>query len=183
MNDNTFEETFKKIIHYEGICDRMENEIVSYLNQISETGLSRKSSDRVRLMLRITSSLESIGDNIYNIGKALQRKRKNKIWFTQDIRNNINQMFYLLDNSLDEMYSNLSIEYSDVRALKAKEMEKKINELRNRLKADYLATYEDRTYKYEAGVVYSDIFSKCERLGDHIYDITQMIVLASEEES
>jgi phosphate:Na+ symporter len=183
MNDNTFEETFKKIIHYEGICDRMENEIVSYLNQISETGLSRKSSDRVKLMLRITSSLESIGDNIYNIGKALQQKRKNKIWFTQDIRNNINQMFYLLDNSLDEMYSNLSIEYSDVRALKAKEMEKKINELRNRLKADYLATYEDRTYKYEAGVVYSDIFSKCERLGDHIYDITQMIVLASEEES
>jgi phosphate:Na+ symporter len=183
INDQTFEETYKKIVHYEGICDRMENEIVSYLNQVSETGLSRKSTNRVKLMLRITSSLESIGDNIYNIAKALQQKRKNKVWFTQDIRDNINQMFNLVDKALEEMYSNLSIEYTDVRLNKAKELERNINELRNHLKADYLATNEERSYKYEAGVVYSDIFSKCERLGDHIYDITQIIVSAGKDES
>lgn len=181
-NDESFKALYKKISHYEGICDRMENEIVSYLNQISENGLSRKSADRVKLMLRITSNLESIGDSIYNIGKVLQQKRKNKIWFTQEIRNNINQMFTLLDEAFDEMYSNLSIEYSDVNPLKAKELEKKINELRNQLKAEYLTSTEERSYKYEAGVVYSDIFSKCERLGDHIYEITQVIVAAGAEE-
>lgn len=182
MNDESFKALFKKISHYEGICDRMENEIVSYLNQISENGLSRKSADRVKLMLRITSNLESIGDSIYNIGKVLQQKRKNKIWFTQEIRNNINQMFTLLDEALDEMYSNLSIEYSDVNPHKAKELEKKINELRNQLKTEYITATEERTYKYEAGVVYSDIFSKCERLGDHIYEITQVIVAGGAEE-
>lgn len=182
MNDESFKALYKKISHYEGICDRMENEIVSYLNQISENGLSRKSADRVKLMLRITSNLESIGDSIYNIGKVLQQKRKNKIWFTQEIRNNINQMFTLLDEAFDEMYSNLSIEYSDVNPHKAKELEKKINELRNQLKAEYLTSTEDRSYKYEAGVVYSDIFSKCERLGDHIYEITQVIVAAGAED-
>ncbi|HEX2935547.1 MAG TPA: Na/Pi cotransporter family protein [Bacteroidales bacterium] len=182
VNDESFQSLYKKISNYEGICDRMENEIVSYLNQISENGLSRKSADRVKLMLRITSNLESIGDSIYNIGKVLQQKRKNKIWFTQEIRNNINQMFTLLDEAFDEMYSNLSIEYSDVNPHKAKELEKKINELRNQLKAEYLTSTEERPYKYEAGVVYSDIFSKCERLGDHIYEITQVIVAAGSEE-
>jgi phosphate:Na+ symporter len=181
-NDESFKALYKKISHYEGICDRMESEIVSYLNQISENGLSRKSADRVKLMLRITSNLESIGDSIYNIGKVLQQKRKNKIWFTQEIRNNINQMFTLLDEAFDEMYSNLSIEYSDVNPLKAKELEKKINELRNQLKAEYLTSTDERPYKYEAGVVYSDIFSKCERLGDHIYEITQVIVAAGAED-
>jgi phosphate:Na+ symporter len=182
VNDESFIALYKKISHYEGICDRMENEIVSYLNQISENGLSRKSADRVKLMLRITSNLESIGDSIYNIGKVLQQKRKSKIWFTQEIRNNINQMFTLLDEAFDEMYSNLSIEYSDVNPSKAKELEKRINELRNQLKAEYLTSTEERPYKYEAGVVYSDIFSKCERLGDHIYEITQVIVAAGAED-
>jgi Na+/phosphate symporter len=76
------------------------------------------------------------------------------------------------------MYNNLGMEYTEVTLTKAKELEKKINTTRNKLKADYLSSEESKDYRYEAGVIYSDIFSKCERLGDHIYSVTETIVNA-----
>jgi phosphate:Na+ symporter len=175
-NEELFDTTYSKIVHYEGICDRMETEITAYLSNISASDLSQKSAERVKLMLLITSNLEKIGDTIHNLSKALNNKRKNKTWFTQELRNNINSFFDLLDAALNEMYSNLGIEYTDVAINRAKELEKEINSTRNRLKADYLSAEKEKDYRYEAGVIYSEIFSKCERLGDHIYSVTENIV-------
>ncbi|NJK95485.1 MAG: hypothetical protein HC831_22700 [Chloroflexia bacterium] len=47
--------------------------------------------------------------------------------------------------------------------------------MRNHLKEEY-ASGKERGYKYEAGVIYNDIFTRCERLGDNIYEVTESII-------
>lgn len=175
VNDEEFNNEFNQVSNYETICDQIEKELSSYLTKIGQGELSSESNERLKVMLKITGSLESIADNCYNIAKTLKKKRQARIWFTQDIRNNINQMLQFLDEAFEVMHDNLDKEYSQVSIEKAELCEEKIDQFRNILKEEYTSN-TDKGYKYEAGIIYNDIYSRCERLGDHIFSITKIIV-------
>lgn len=175
VNDEEFNNEFLEVSGMETACDQIEMELASFLTKIGQGELSSESNQRLKVMLKINTSLESIADNCYNIAKALRKKRQAKIWFTQDIRNNINQMLDLLDEAIEVMHDNLSKDYAQVTIDKAESCEEKIDNLRNILKEEY-SSNQEKGYKYEAGIIYSDIYSRCERLGDHIYSITKIIV-------
>jgi phosphate:Na+ symporter len=175
VNDIEFNNEFNQVSNIESVCDQIEMELSSFLTKIGQGELSSESNKRLKVMLKINTSLESIADNCYNIAKAIRKKRQAKIWFTQDIRNNINQMLELLDEAFEVMHENLSREYSRVTIEKAANCEEKIDNLRNMLKEEY-SSNQEKGYKYEAGIIYNDIYSRCERLGDHIYNITKIIV-------
>lgn len=175
VNDEEFNNEFLEVSGMETACDQIEMELASFLTKIGQGELSSESNQRLKVMLKINTSLESIADNCYNIAKALRKKRQAKIWFTQDIRNNINQMLDLLDEAIEVMHDNLSKDYAQVTIDKAESCEEKIDNLRNILKEEY-SSNQEKGYKYEAGIIYSDIYSRCERLGDHIYNITKIIV-------
>jgi phosphate:Na+ symporter len=178
VNQDEFDFSFNQIVSFETICDQMEIEISSYLTRMGQGELSLQSNEQLKVMLRITNNLESIADNCYNIAKTFNRKRIAKIWFTQDIRDNINDMLILIDEAIDIMHENLDMEFSKVTLEKAEKCENKIDLLRNNLKEEYSANKE-RGYKYEAGVIYNDIFTRCERLGDHIFNVTEAIVASN----
>ncbi len=174
VNDEEFNNEFLEVSGMEAACDQMEMELASFLTKIGQGELSSETNQRLKIMLKINTSLESIADNCYNIAKALRKKRQAKIWFTQDIRNNINQMLDLLDEAIEVMHDNLSRDYAQVTIDKAESCEEKIDNLRNILKEEY-SSNQEKGYKYEAGIIYSDIYSRCERLGDHIYNITKIL--------
>lgn len=163
------------ILDYERFSDKIEVEIANYLTKISENELSKDGSQRIRVMLKIVDDIESISDSCYNISKVLRRKKKEKIWFTQDIRNNINKMFQLLTKAFDIMNENLNKEFHLVKDIEAQAIEKEINKMRNDLKKDHLRNIENKNYKYQAGVIYNDIFSHCERMGDYIVNVSSAI--------
>lgn len=175
VNQDEFDASYNQIVNFESMCDQMEIEISTFLTRMGQGDLSLDSYERLKVMLRITNNLESIADNCYTIVKTFNKKRIAKIWFTQDIRDNINNMLVLLDEAIEIMHENLDMEYSKVTLERAEICENKINLLRNNLKEEY-ATNKERGYKYEAGVIYSDIFTRCERLGDHIFKVTEAIV-------
>jgi phosphate:Na+ symporter len=91
------------------------------------------------------------------------------------MRDNINQIFDLLDKAFFEMIENLSQDYNLADIQKARDIERKINELKENLKAEHLENVEQGSYKYEAGVIYNDIFSQCERMGDFVYYVSETI--------
>ncbi len=175
VNDQEFSNEFNQVKSLEAECDQIEVELSSFLTKIGQGELSSESNQRLKVMMKIVTSLESIADNCYNIAKALKKKRQAKIWFTQDIRDNINQMLELLDEAFEVMHNNLSKDYSEVTIDKAEANEERIDDLRNILKEEY-SSNQEKGYKYEAGIIYNDIYTRCERLGDHIYNITKIIV-------
>jgi len=175
VNEDDFNNSFSQIENFETICDQVEIELSTYLTKIGQGELSLQSQERLKVMQKIAGNLESIADNCYNIAKTFNKKRLAKIWFTQDIRDNINEMLQLLEEAIEIMHTNLTVEYTVVTIDKAKECENRIDHLRNNLKEEY-SSNKERGYKYEAGVIYNDIFTRCERLGDHIFDVTRAIL-------
>ncbi|MEN8121916.1 MAG: Na/Pi cotransporter family protein [Bacteroidota bacterium] len=173
--EKNFEKLYKKIEKYEEISDRMEVEIANYLTKVSESELSGIGSRRIRAMFELIDDIESIADSCYNLAKAIHRKKEGKIEFSEEITQNIQNMFDLVDEALTEMQSNLSDEYSDIDSSRALTIEEKINNYRNQLREEHLLNVKAGKYKYKTGVIYNELFSTAEKLADYIINVTEAI--------
>ena len=168
----------KRVEHYEGVADRMEIEIANYLTKLSGEGLSAETSLRVQGMLRIVDNLESIADQNFQLAKLIDAKNDQKIWFTPDMRENINKMFELIRKSLKIMEENLTVPYKTVEISEALEVETEINQCRDLLRDKHLEDLKNKVYPYQTGISYSGAYALLEKLGDHIINVSEAIVNA-----
>lgn len=180
-NKKEYEKLHEKIANYESQTDRLELEIAEYLTTLAEGELSREGTRRIKAMLKVIDELESIADVCFNIGKVLEKRKTDKAWFTQDLRDNLNDMFKLINEAFDIMNENLRKEYTTVTDDKAYLIEERINNFRNHLRQDHFINIKEKKYKYTSGIVYSEVFSLCEKVGDHIINVTEAIVECQEK--
>ncbi len=163
----------EKIKKYEEITDKMEIEISTYLAKVSENEMTTLTSQRLRGMLSIVNDLERIGDIFYQMSKTLERKEEEKIWFTPEQRNNVIKILSKVDEAFEIMLKNLESDYGTELMESAVEKEKEINELRNELRIAHLKDMQNKDYSFKGGMVYNDIFSSCEKIGDHIVNVSE----------
>jgi phosphate:Na+ symporter len=163
----------KRLGKNEEITDRLETEIANYLSNISTNTLSEQSSSELRSMLSITNDLERIGDIYYEIAKAIEKKNDSKLWFDQKHRDNLNELLKEVEKAFDQMIINLNGSYAAINMDKARELENGINEMRNKIRKKHLKSMEKKEYKAPTGLVYSNIFSGIERVGDHIINVSE----------
>ena len=175
-DNKKFNNILKKIVKYEEISDRMEVEIADYLAKVSEGELGEKTILQVRSMIGIIADLERIADICFQMSKVIERKREGKIWFTPEQRENIRQMYRVVDHALEHMELNLKAGGSMEGLKKAQQLENEINEYRNTLRAEYHADLSKGIYTIQSGIIYHDIFSSLERIGDHVINVSEALV-------
>ncbi len=173
--EKKFEKIWRKIEDYENANDQTEVEIAKYLTKLNESELSRASSSRLQSMFTIISEIESISDCIYNLSKTMIRKRKKRVKFSEKITENLLSMFNLIDNAFVIMNRNLENGGKEADKAAADEIEESINLLRNTLRKEHLKSVENNEYSYLTGIIYNDLFSECEKLGDYIINVTEAI--------
>lgn len=177
-----FEKTFSNLVKMEDESDNVEIEIANYLTKVSESKLSTENSQRIRAMFKIVSEIESIADSSLNVAKAINRRNEQNVVFPEELTNKLRHMFLLVDDTLNVMCNNLSLEYREVNAKKAYELEQAINDYRTILKQEHLLAIEEKRYDYPTGILYTDIFSECEKIGDYAINVTQAIREIGHEE-
>ena len=165
----------KKIAKYEEITDRVEIEVGEYLGKTSQLQMSAEASRQMRGMLNISTDLERIGDIYYQMSKALEKKDREKQYFTPEQRKGINKMLDATEKAFDVMNDNLRAEYGTISMEKAKVCEKDINKLRNELREQHLTQFESGDINMNSALVYSNIFSSFEKVGDHIINVSEAV--------
>ncbi|MCD4834507.1 MAG: Na/Pi cotransporter family protein [Bacteroidales bacterium] len=174
-NEKKFYKLYDNVEKYEGISDRMEEEIANYLTKVSEGELSILGSKRITAMLNVITDLESIGDSCYNLAKTLVRKRDKKILFETSLNENLIQMMELAQKALTEMQKNLDHGYNNINITDALELEERINRFRTKLKKDHLKSIEKKEYNYQTGIIYNDLYCECEKLADFAINVSEAI--------
>ncbi len=165
-----------RIKKYERITDKMENEIAQYCARLSRMELSNSASERVRAMLSISGDLESLGDVFKKMSDSIERKSAAKIWFTPDQRINLLEMFDLTNKALTNMLSNLEKDETEkIDIERAKDLERRLNKMRNHLKHEYIRRVESGNYNMRGGTIYSDLFTSLEKAGDHIINVSEAL--------
>lgn len=177
-NPKQFEKILGRIEKYEDITDKIEIEVVKYLNKLAEGDLTGHTAVRIRGMNSMVNDLERIGDIFYQMSKTIERKTEEKLWFTPEQRNNIGKMFDAVDEALAIMCENLNAHQDKVVLDKANEAERKINAKRNELRKDYLESLSNlrADANFKSGMIYNDLFSSLEKVGDHVINVSEAIV-------
>lgn len=166
---------YSKLEKYEEITDRVEVEIADYLGKAARLEMSEETSIRMRGMLSITNDLERVGDIFYQIGKSLEKKEQEKVYFTPEQREGINSMLILIEDAFKVMNANLDSEYGSISMDTAKEAELKINQLRNKLRKKHLKMLESGEFHMQGALMYSNLFSSLEKVGDHIINVSEAV--------
>ena len=178
LNDQdkkTRNKMFNKIKKYEEITDRVEVEVATFLENLSIQEISQEASSQIRSMLSITNDLERIGDIYYQMSKTIERKDDSKIYFLPEQRENLNNMLDATEKAFTEMNTNLNSEYGHISLDNAKKYEREIDQIRNNLRKSYLEQAEKGEFKFQTGIMYNDLFSSCEKVGDHIINVSEAV--------
>ena len=165
-----------KVEKYEEITDRVELEVANYLSKVSEGTLTEVTSIQVRGMLSIVNDLERIGDIYYQMSKTIERKIEEKVWFTPNQRDKLMKMMGLIDEAFVIMTDNLSLSTSEIDIGIARQKENEINEYRDYLRKKHLESVEKGNYQIRNGMIFTDLFSSCEKIGDHIMNVSEALV-------
>ena len=170
-----FEEFRQKLVKYEEITDRIEFEIATYLNQVSQNEISDEARLQVKAYFKIIGELESLGDSGEAISRLLQRKRDHSKVFNDLMIKRIGEMLDTMQNAYDVMNENLAKNnVTDIS--NAYSAEDAINNMRDALREEHLKNMEVKSYDYTAGVYYFDLIQELETMGDFMINISQALV-------
>ena len=172
-----FEELRSKLVKYEEISDRIEYEIASFLNAVSESEISENTSYKIKAMYKIIGELESLGDSGESISRILSRRNVHNKTFDQDTIKKLNAMVDLVDNAYSVMITNLDLaERAELDEISnAYAAEERINGLRDHLRDEEINSLEDNRKNYQTSVYYMDIVSELEKMGDYMINISQAL--------
>ena len=170
-----FEDFRQKLVKYEEITDRIEFEIASYLNQVSQNDISDQARLQVKAYFKIIGEMESLGDSGEAISRLLQRKRDHGKVFNDLMRKRIDEMLDTMQKAYDVMNANLAqANVTDI--TDAYVAEDAINNMRDSLREEHLKNMEVKSYDYTAGVYYFDLIQELETMGDFMINISQALV-------
>lgn len=174
-NEIKFRKKFERLEKAEDFVDQMESEIAGFLTQISQEDLSEPVSKRVTAMLRIIDDLKNIGNGCFQMGVIILKKNEGKVWFTQDLRERLENVFQLINTALFVMKTNLEKDYHTIHLHEAKTIEEEINSLRNELKQLSLEDIKSEKYPYQTSVYYNELLSISEKIGDFAFGVNTTI--------
>ena len=123
----------------------------------------------VAALLSLADAVEKLAEGLF----VLRRKRENKMTFTKDQQEGIQQMFALVDEALTRMNELLSGRKEEYDITLSEDIESRINALRNALKKQNIENLDSHKYGYDVGTAYTDLIGECEKNGDYIINVVE----------
>ncbi len=170
-----FKSLLARIEKYEDITDNIEGEIADFLTQVTEGEITHESSKDIRAMLTIIDDLESAADVIFQLSRVIDNNVERKLRLPEAQIIAIINLSDLVDSSIGEMIDNLNRPYRQVKAIRATEIEQKINAMRDSLRQKHAGDLKDKKYKHKVGAYYSDLFSMNEKVADYIINVSEAL--------
>ncbi|OGD16434.1 sodium:solute symporter [Candidatus Atribacteria bacterium RBG_19FT_COMBO_35_14] len=165
----------KSVYLKEEVVNTLEKEITKYLVLISQSSLSPEQSKRLTDLLNIVNDIERVGDHAENLAELAEEKINEKLPFSEKALSELKFMFSKVQFSLNKSISalrNRDIALAREVALKEDEIDKIEKELR----ANHIKRLNQGICYPESGVIFLDVISNLERVGDHANNISLMVI-------
>ena len=173
-------EEVQKVFDLEGLLDRYEDKLGTYLAKVTAKGLTRRQSVEVSKYLRVLSDFERISDHARNIGESVEEIEGKKIQFTEKAQN---ELCILEDavNEITRVTMKAFIENDIQEAKKVDPLEEVIDFLCDELKARHISRVSTGECTLETGFVFNDLLTDYERIADHCSNVAVDIMETGKE--
>ncbi|PAB60789.1 Na/Pi cotransporter family protein [Anaeromicrobium sediminis] len=160
------EKIAKEAFKLEKIINNMERSIGEYLVKLSNTSLSARQHEIVDGMFNTINDIERVGDHADNIAELAVYKKDNKLVFSDKGIKELEEMHERVLKSYKE--SILALETADLNtARRILEREGEIDHMEKSLRASHIGRLNRQECTTSSGVIFLDIISNLERIGDH----------------
>ena len=163
-------EGLKRVFDLEGVLDRYEDKLGSYLIRLTSSDLNNDQSEEVSKYLSALTDFERISDHARNIGEAVEEIDEKKITFSDAA----NRELAILEAAINEVTSltlDAFLNDDTILALRVDPLEEVIDDLCDELKANHIERVRRHECTLEHGFVYNDLLTDYERISDHCSNI------------
>jgi len=164
----------EEVLKMENQLDLLEKEISDFLVKVSRNNLGRDQSDEITTILHKVSELESIGDQCEAILKLIRRKYDKKLSFSETGKNQMLEMAGKTREFLDLISRHITSVSTGIMT-QSEVIENRINELKRELRKEHVRRLNAEQCEVEPGIIFIDMLSCFEKIGDHAYNISETI--------
>lgn len=164
-----------KVSQGEEAVDSLRAAVTNYLVELMQRELSEEESKKIPPLLHLINDVERIGDHAENLRDLAERKIEEKLPFSQMAISEIRQIQGEIDQMVEEAIS--ALKTNEVgEAQKVIEREARVNLLRDELNRNHVKRLENGTCKVLSGIVFLEMVSNFEKIGDHLTNIGQAVI-------
>lgn len=159
----------------ENALNKLDSEITEYLVQLSGTSLTDSESEQHTALMDAVRDIERIGDHFENVVELIQYKVSNKIHLTKDALLDLNEMLELTNDTVKKAIQALSAMDSTM-AHQVIKMENKIDRMEKSFRKKHIIRLNEGACTGSSGIVFVDIISNLERIGDHALNVAEEVL-------
>lgn len=159
----------------EGALNNLDQHITDYLVKIPSKTLSDMESAKHTALMDSVRDLERIGDHFENIIELIDYKISNKVVITEQANEDLNHMFELTIATVKQAVE--ALEEMDIeKALEVIQKEDEIDKLERINRKRHIIRMNEGVCDGSSGIVFVDIISNLERIGDHAVNIAEEVM-------
>ena len=161
----------KEATETEKMIDTLNKDISQYISKILVNSNSGENVTSFEEYFVITGNIERIGDHAMNIGEYLPMIKKQGIVFSENAKKEIVAMRDITQKAIRRVLKkdeDMAIWLSGIAAL-----EQQIDDMTKNYREHHLQRMREGRCSEEACILYSELLTDFERIGDHVLNIAQ----------
>lgn len=158
----------------EEYIDYLNKEISKYISKVLVNESNPRDSQYISALFKVCGNVERIGDHAMNICGYTRMIEKQGITFSQEVRIEIDEMKEVCKKALDylgEIHHDQQEDNQDMKAIE--KFEQQIDDMTDDYRKKQLIRMQNGTCSEEGCIIYSEMLTDFERIGDHILNIGQ----------
>lgn len=172
---NEDEARHEEVARKEEVVDVLHKEITDFLVGVSQQSIGPTISGQIRSLMRVVNNLEKIGDHAEYISKLAQRKVDQGLPFSplatkhlEQISDVAGRFVTLVTTAIEEQNPNIAEE--------ADRLETELDQMESTMRDDNIKQLEEGSSRVDSGMVFNDLLSTFEKIGDQSYNIAEALM-------
>lgn len=159
----------------EEAINNLDRKITDYLIDISAKSLTHSESENHSALLNSVRDIERVGDHVENIVELIDYKIAQKVPMSENAIDDLRGMFDLTTSTLKDAINSLD-NYDLELAKNVIKKEEEIDAMERVLRKKHIMRLNEGQCSGSSGIVFVDIISNLERIGDHSVNIAQAVL-------
>jgi phosphate:Na+ symporter len=165
----------EKILEQEHMVDMLEKEITEYLVSVARQETSFEQSHEITGIINAVSDIERMGDHCESLLKLARRLYDDKLKLTPGAIREIEEIGGQAGSFLKLLEKNIFVRNKAEVMPEAQKIEATIDDMRRRMRAGHVERLNDGRLAVSTGLVFIDMLTSFEKIGDHSYNVAQML--------